>query len=338
MSSTFVEEYISLSHGKTYIRWDNVQTPPQSSNDSSLSTRPILLFIHGATVPSWQFDEIVPELLRHPELQHYRVLRLDLWGHGRSARPNTEYNLDLFVAQVIDVIDRCCTDCKHNIIGIGHSMGSAILSKVVSMKEEKFRSLILVAPMLDYKSLNPHSRLLSLPVFGEILMRNAIVPALKRRRATKYSAIGLPELGEQFATEIQERDGELTFSDMLLRMFRHGAVGDQSSAYDNLAESRNRNRNTVERDGNGDNKHLLNVHVIWGELDAVANEQQILRILRRLGDIADVNETHMRSSLEESGAEVSYKKFDGFEHDLLLSHPKVCAEEIVTFLKRASVV
>ena len=39
-------------------------------------------------------------------------------------------------------------------------MGSAILSKVVSMKQENFRYLILVAPMLDYKSLNPHSRLL----------------------------------------------------------------------------------------------------------------------------------------------------------------------------------
>ena len=323
--STFVEEYTSLSHGKTFIRWDNVQTPPQSNNC------PILLFIHGATVPSWQFDEIVPELLRHTELQHYRVLRLDLWGHGRSARPDAEYNLDLFVAQVIDVIDRCCTGCKH-IIGIGHSMGAAILSKVVSMKQENFRYLILVAPMLDYKSLNPHSRLLSLPVFGEILMRNSIVPALKRRRAEKYSAIGLPELGDQFASEIQERDGELSFSDMLLRMFRHGAVGDQSSAYDGLAES----RNTVKGNGN-DGKLFLNIHVMWGELDAVANEQQILRILRRLGDIADVNETQMRGSLEKSGAGVSYKKFDGFEHDLLLSHPKECAEEIVMFLKRASV-
>lgn len=305
---SFVEEYTSLSHGKTYIRWDNVQMPPQSNC-------PILLFIHGATVPSWQFDAIVPELLRHTELQHYRVLRLDLWGHGRSARPNTVYSLDLFVAQVIDVIDRCCTRCEH-IIGIGHSMGSAILSKVVSMKQENFRSLVLVAPMLDYKSLNPHSCLLSLPVFGEILMRNSIVPALKKRRADKYSAIGLPELGDQFATEIQERDGELAFSDMLLRMFRHGAVGDQSNAYESLAESQNRKP--------------LNVHVMWGELDAVANEQQILRILRRLG--------MMRSSLEESGAGVSYKKFDGFEHDLLLSHPKECAEEIVMFLKRALVV
>lgn len=305
--------------------------PPQSSNC------PILLFIHGATVPSWQFDGIVPELLRHTELQHYRVLRFDLWGHGRSARPNTKYNLDLFVAQVIDVIDRCCTGCKH-IIGIGHSMGSAILSKVVSMKQENFRSLVLVAPMLDYKSLNPHSRLLSLPVFGEILMRNSIVPALKKRRADKYSAIGLPDLGDQFATEIQERDGELTFSDMLLRMFRHGAVGDQSNAYESLAESRNRTPITVKGDGNDDNKLLLNVHVMWGELDAVANEQQILRILRRLGETADVNETQMRSSLEESGAGVSYKKFDGFEHDLLLSHPKECAKEIVMFLKGASVV
>jgi hypothetical protein len=45
-------------------------------------------------------------------------------------------------------------------------------------------------------------------------MRNSIVPALKRRRAEKYSAIDLPELGDQFASKIQERDGELSFSVM----------------------------------------------------------------------------------------------------------------------------
>jgi hypothetical protein len=63
----------------------------------------------------------------------------------------------------------------------------------------------------------------------------------------------------------------------------------------------------------------------------LTDEQQILLILRRLGECADVNESQMRS-LEESGAGVSFNKFDSFEHDLLLSHPKECADEIVKFL------
>jgi len=194
------------------------------------------------------------------------VLRIDLYGHGRSARPDVEYNLDLFVSQVIDVIEDCCIGCQH-IIGIGHSMGSAVLAKVVSMKRDIFRCLVLVAPMLDYKSLNPHSRLLSLPVVGEALMRNSIVPTLTKRRMMRYSAIGMPELGDRFAMEIQTKhrpssvslDCDISFSDMLLRMFRHGAVGNQCDAYQRLAECRNQKMVSTENK----NAHgLLKVHVM----------------------------------------------------------------------------
>ena len=327
-----VEEYKSLPLGKTFIRWDNVQKPPEDSASS-----PVLLLIHGATVPSWQFDAIVPELIDNTALTQYRVLRIDLYGHGQSARPDVEYNLDLFVSQVIDVIEHCCIGCQH-IIGIGHSMGSAVLAKVVSMKRDIFRCLVLVAPMLDYKSLNPHSRLLSLPVVGEALMRNSIVPTLMKRRMLRYSAIGMPELGDRFAMEIQTKhcpsadilDSDISFSDMLLRMFRHGAVGNQYDAYQRLAEE-------IVSIENKNAHGLLKVHVMWGEHDNVANERQITKILCRLGGIEciDVDETQMKTCLQTNG--VTYKKLKGLEHNLLLSHPKLCANEIIMFLNRVSV-
>jgi pimeloyl-ACP methyl ester carboxylesterase len=331
-----VEEYKSLPLGKTFIRWDNVQNPPGDS-----ASCPVLLLIHGATVPSWQFDAIVPELVDTTALNQYRVLRIDLYGHGRSARPDVEYNLDLFVSQVIDVIEDCCIGCQH-IIGIGHSMGSAVLAKVVSMKRDIFRCLVLVAPMLDYKSLNPHSRLLSLPVVGEALMRNSIVPTLTKRRMMRYSAIGMPELGDRFAMEIQTKhrpssdslDCDISFSDMLLRMFRHGAVGNQYDAYQRLAECRNQKMVSTENK----NAHgLLKVHVMWGDHDNVANERQITNILCRLGGIecVDVDETQKKTCLQTNG--VTYKKLKGLEHNLLLSHPKLCADEIIMFLNRVSV-
>lgn len=97
------EEFISLPHGKTFIRWDSVGG--NTNNDgvvSSSSTLPILLMIHGGTVPSWQFDGVLPELLNNDELKGYRILRLDLYGHGQSAGPgDVKYNLDLFVTQVL---------------------------------------------------------------------------------------------------------------------------------------------------------------------------------------------------------------------------------------------
>ncbi len=308
--------------------------PPDDS-----ASRPVLLLIHGATVPSWQFDAIVPELINTTALKQYRVLRIDLYGHGRSARPDVEYNLDLFVSQVIDVIEHCCIGC-HHIIGIGHSMGSAVLAKLVSMKRDIFHCLVLVAPMLDYKSLNPHSRLLSLPVVGEALMRNCIVPTLMKRRVLRYSAIGMPELGDRFAMEIQTKHcpssdnvgSDIEFSDMLLRMFRHGAVGNQYDAYQRLAE----HQKMVSIENNNANG-LLKVHVMWGEHDNVANERQITSILCRLGgiDCVDVDRTQIKTCLQKKG--VTYKKLKGLEHNLLLSHPRICADEMTMFLNRVSV-
>ena len=260
MERNTIEEYISLPLGKTFIRWDNVE---KNSGDSN---RPVLLLLHGATVPSWQFDALIPELIRCDILTHHRVLSIDLYGHGQSARPNTKYSLYLFTTQVIGVIDQCCGGCQH-IIGLGHSMGSAVLAQVAVIKQQMFRHLIFVAPMLDYKSLNPLSRLLSLPMFGEALMQNCIVPTLKKRRMTRYSAIDMPHLGEKFINEIESRNNEISFSDMLLRMFRDGAVGDQTAIYQRLADSR-----SERSDGSTES---LKVHIIWGSEDNVANEKQI---------------------------------------------------------------
>jgi pimeloyl-ACP methyl ester carboxylesterase len=320
-NTNIIEEYISLPLGKTFIRWDNVAEQVSGNDDphQPSSSRPVLLMLHGATVPSWQFDALIPELIRGNTMKHYRVLSIDLYGHGRSARPNTKYNLDLFVTQVIDVIDQCCVGCQH-IIGLGHSMGSAVLAHVASIKEHIFRRLILVAPMLDYKSLNPFSRLLSVPVVGEALMQNSIVPTLKKRRMTRYSAIGMPELGHRFINEIESRDNELSFGLGLLRMFRHGAVGDQTAVYRRLGDR---------------SSESLKIHVMWGSEDNVANEKQILQILCQLGKVDCIDSIENepgRAFLEEHG--VTFNKLDGLEHNLLLSHPKICADDIIMFLNK----
>ncbi len=322
MATSTTEEYISLPLGETFIRWDNVE------KNSGNSNRPVLLLLHGATVPGWQFDALIPELIRSNTLMRHRVLSIDLYGHGRSARPNTKYSLDLFTKQVIGVIDQCCGGCQH-IIGLGHSMGSAVLAHVATIKQQMLRHLIFVAPMLDYKSLNPLSRLLSLPMVGEALMQNSIVPTLKKRRMTRYRAINMPHLGERFINEIESRSNEISFSDMLLRMFRHDAVGDQTAVYQRLADS-------VSERSDG-SIQPLKVHVIWGSEDNVANEKQIIRILFQLGNVEDDNimDEAGRASLEKHG--VTFNKIEGLEHNLLLSHPKICAHDILMFLNKHSV-
>ena len=89
------DELLNLPQGETYIRWDG---PEKGS---------VLLMVHGATVPHWQFDELVPIL----NAAGIRTLRLDLYGHGDSARPPMRYSMDVFVAQVRDTLEARIIGC-----------------------------------------------------------------------------------------------------------------------------------------------------------------------------------------------------------------------------------
>lgn len=330
------EENISLPNGKTLVRWDfpkGFGKGTSASPGGSMNVSNVLLMVHGGTVPSWQFDAIVPEILGGDEaLKDYGVLRLDLYGHGRSARPDVRYDLNLFVEQVLGVIDLCCGEKCENLVALGHSMGAAVLARAASRDTKKrFRRVVLVAPMLDYKYAHPHSHLLSLPFIGETLMKTAIVPKLKQRRRKRSIAIGRPELGQRFADEVelQHHDNDLTFSDAMLRMFRDGALGDQSGAYRELAEYLSRQRSLLHSDGSTKAADAVwpRVHVIWGSSDVVVTEKQIRHILHLLSGNTALNEGNCTNG-------VTYQKMKGMEHNLMLSHPRVSAGEIVRFLKR----
>jgi hypothetical protein len=65
--------------------------------------------IHGATMPSWQFDRVVPYLAE----AGFRTIRLDLYGHGYSDRPTISHDYDLFGRQVSELLERL--DLPHEI-------------------------------------------------------------------------------------------------------------------------------------------------------------------------------------------------------------------------------
>lgn len=115
--------------------------------------------------------------------------------------------------------------------------------------------------------------------------------------------------------------GELSFGSMLLRMFRDGAVGDQTECYERLGGALKRNNDRTPR-----------VRVLWGSLDAVADEGQIRRIIHLLG--GGGGDGRDESSSDGRGP-VSFSRMEGLEHNLLLSHPEGCAEDIASFLRRA---
>lgn len=160
-------------------------------------------------------------------------------------------------------------------------------------------------------------------------MRFGIVPKLKERRRKKYGAIGKSHLADLFVEEVEsKRADELSFSEVLLRMFRDGAVGDQSRAYANLGEILH--EMNVSRETNSDEK--LNVLVLWGTADTVADRRHIARILCLLRNTELDKGKEFPAVVESS--EICHTALEGLEHNLVMSHCELCAESICEFLVR----
>lgn len=124
-----------------------------------------VVLVHGFSVPYFIFDPTFQFLTRHG----FRVLRYDLFGRGFSDRPQAEYNIDLFVQQLADLLDALRLTRPVNLLGL--SMGGPIAAAFTARFPERVDRLILIDPA----GARPitHSRLLkvvAMPGVGEALL------------------------------------------------------------------------------------------------------------------------------------------------------------------------
>ncbi|MEQ8659202.1 MAG: alpha/beta hydrolase, partial [Gammaproteobacteria bacterium] len=185
----------------------------------------VVLLIHGATVPGWEFDRLVPYL----HAAGLRTLRADLYGHGRSARPRAVYHHALFVRQLGELLDHL--GLVRDISLVGHSLGAALAARLLVAQPARFERAVLGAPLVDYMANMPATRLLALPLLGECLVAGYVLPMLRRRRRRNYRVI---EDG-RFVGYFMEQLREPGFGRALLSMFRAGALGPQHDCYEMLA-------------------------------------------------------------------------------------------------------
>ena len=230
--------YVELGEGRTYYRCDG----PAGGTP--------LVLLHGATVPSWEFDALRPLLVA----AGYRTLSFDLFGHGASARPRGPYTLERFRRQTAEVLE--ATDFPRPFALLGHSLGAAIAAAIGATHASWVTRFVLVAPMLDYNATSRWSAFARYPGVGEVLMHFVGVPALIRRRQTRYTQIGRTELIPRFIEQAKSPG----YGRALLSMMRAAALGDQTTRYAALGR--------LERD----------VLVLAGSADAVIPPAHIARV------------------------------------------------------------
>ncbi len=103
--------------------------------DETGSGEPVIL-LHG--LGSCSDDWL---LQMQPLAQRFRMIALDLRGHGRSAKPNESYSLALFaldVAALMDVLDVW----QANIIGL--SLGGCVAQQLALDFPQRLKCLVLV--------------------------------------------------------------------------------------------------------------------------------------------------------------------------------------------------
>jgi 3-oxoadipate enol-lactonase len=138
--------------------------------------KPVVLFLHGlgSSVRDWELQ--VPAFS-----QDYRVLLIDMRGHGRSDKPIPQYTMPIFASDVVGVMDSLKIEKVH-IVGI--SMGGMIAFQLAVDCPERIQSLCIV-------NSGPAVILRSLQDRFAIYMRFVIVRLMGMR---KMGAVIAPKL------------------------------------------------------------------------------------------------------------------------------------------------
>ena len=107
---------------------------------------PILLLLHAAMGSAKRYYAWVPLLSRH-----YRVVRMDLRGHGNSQMPpaNRELTLERLVGDVTELMDHLGCESAHII---GNSAGGYLGQQLAMNHGERVRSLMLFGSTPGLKS------------------------------------------------------------------------------------------------------------------------------------------------------------------------------------------
>jgi pimeloyl-ACP methyl ester carboxylesterase len=101
------------------------------------SKGPTVVLIHGWTCDTTFWSEQVPDLAKQ-----FRVINIDLPGHGKSDKPKgVTYDMGLFANAVIGVMKAAKAD---KAVLVGHSMGLPVIQAVAAMAPERVLGLVSV--------------------------------------------------------------------------------------------------------------------------------------------------------------------------------------------------
>ncbi|MFB9834883.1 alpha/beta fold hydrolase [Actinoallomurus acaciae] len=142
---------MTVSDGQPHVNGDAAEASALSLDDGDIHVcqdgprdAPALLLIHGSVSSTRSWNPLVPLLTRS-----HRVIRVDLLGHGRSAKPaDRSYAIPDQGRRVGVVLDRL--GVEHAIV-VGHSSGGVVATALAEQRPDLVTALVLIntGPGLD---------------------------------------------------------------------------------------------------------------------------------------------------------------------------------------------
>ena len=209
--------YITLSEGVTHYEL----TGPEAGL--------VVVMVHGATIPSWDWDLQMKALTD----AGFRVLRYDMFGRGRSDRPEVEYNRDLYRKQLLELLDGL--DLKDPIDLVGHSFGGATVTNFTATHPDRVRRLALVAPVINSIPDRKPFLVARTPIVGPFLVRTIMVNVVTKRAQALLERSGVDII--HYLRLFKKQTTYKGFESSLISMFQTDALGDYREFYKKVGET-----------------------------------------------------------------------------------------------------
>ena len=126
----------ALVNADMFVKYDVVTSGDEQKIAYSVSGsgNTTLVFVHG-----WSCDSRYWQRQLSSFEKKYRVIAIDLAGHGNSSSSRGDYTIDAFAEDVRSVLDN---EKASNAILIGHSMGGAIIASAATLMPERVKGII----------------------------------------------------------------------------------------------------------------------------------------------------------------------------------------------------
>jgi len=188
----------------------------------------LVVLVHGFSVPYFIYDPTFQFLTQ----AGFRVLRYDLFGRGFSDRPNIDYNLELFVNQLADLLDALRFTQPVNLIGL--SMGGLIASAFTVRHPQRVNKLTLIDPAgAKSIALTPMLKAAKIPFVAEAVLSLVGGEALVQSNARDFFD---PALVDHFSAQYRVQMQFKGFKRAILSSIRNGMLESFIHVYEGLGK------------------------------------------------------------------------------------------------------